>query len=289
MNNACFHWGQVGVTVENSRIGQGSGPAFQFEDYPLKNDTYGSYLSIDKDTTINNWLSGTEAWFVGYGLSTMALDLQQSLSPAIPQVAALRAGLLKQAKEAAGAAAQYSAEGMAEEAAMYQAIADKLNSAVSTLPELAPTSLIRTDNNGTPNDTEDDVKLFNLVCSVKAAGDYVLDEWVATPTTNGDVYGAPGIRLVNETESVSLDDLVYAAAVCSDLAEFFASDAKNKAFFEDSAKQLEDFPPYFCYDKKYETVGEGDNATTNCVNSKFAIQVPLGSFGTGMLVAQLIP
>ena len=238
MNNAVFNWGQVGVTVNNSEIGQGSGPAFQFEDYPLKDDAYGSFLYIDKDTTVNNWLSGTEAWFVGYKLTPVATQLKANLGPAVPLVAQFQ---------------QY------------------LKNVGINIPEIAPTSML------------DSTGMFNFICSVKAANEYTPTAWTGTELASGDAYKTPGIRLVNESETVHPGSCASLATVDSQHFSTFFSflPAEVKAMFSNNAAAFEaslktGFPPYTCYDKR------GTDA-------KFAFLADLGSFGNGMLVAGLMP
>ena len=75
--NAFYAWGQVGVDVKDSYLGQCSGAIFQFDDTPIVyTSPYTSYLNLADDVTLENFVSGSEAWFVAYGLGTAAADLK---------------------------------------------------------------------------------------------------------------------------------------------------------------------------------------------------------------------
>ena len=76
-----YVWGQVGVEVSSSTIGQSSGAAFHFSDTPISADCteYAGYLKISSDTVIKNYVSGTEPWFVAFNVANQVSPLKQAL------------------------------------------------------------------------------------------------------------------------------------------------------------------------------------------------------------------
>ena len=71
--NALFAWGQVQAELYNCEIGQCSGPAIVFSDTDITTDASaagcGSKLTFGAGTTVENYVTGLEAWFQAYGVA----------------------------------------------------------------------------------------------------------------------------------------------------------------------------------------------------------------------------
>ncbi|MDD4354958.1 MAG: InlB B-repeat-containing protein, partial [Candidatus Izemoplasmatales bacterium] len=89
-NTLYLHSG-AGWIVKNSAIGQSGGSAIHLVDtHPAVFDESGNkisdrnpYLELHDSTTINNWVSGEEAWFKAYGMSQVALTLKSGIETGI--------------------------------------------------------------------------------------------------------------------------------------------------------------------------------------------------------------
>ena len=82
--NTFYSWGQTGVNAKNTYIGQSSGAAFHFDDSPiLVTNPNGSYLNLADDVTIENYVTGTEAWFTAFNLNLAAPVLKKGVNEAI--------------------------------------------------------------------------------------------------------------------------------------------------------------------------------------------------------------
>ena len=248
-DNSAFVWGQVGIDLNASYLGQSSGPAMQFSDFPLLNDDYGSYLDISADTKVENWVAGTEAWFMAFNLQTIAPQIGVKMTQAITGVETtamngttplgLRNGLKLQA-------AQYEAAGQT-------AVAEKLRAAAASLPTISPTTLVKQVTVG--GETADQ---FNLICSVQAGDHWTAVEWTGTDTTAGDVCGTPSIKLkTNGGGTITANNLFNVSDLCTALG----MTAQASAFSG------------FVY---------------NCYDEKLVIDTSLGAMGNMMLVAGLI-
>ena len=76
-----YGWGQVGIDVSSSYIGQSSGAAFHISDSPVvKDNEYAGYLRLSEDTVINNFVTGGDAWFVAFGKAPLAVELKMGLN-----------------------------------------------------------------------------------------------------------------------------------------------------------------------------------------------------------------
>ncbi|MDD4184416.1 MAG: InlB B-repeat-containing protein [Candidatus Izemoplasmatales bacterium] len=91
-NTFYLHSGS-GWIIKNSEIGQSGGSAIHMVDFlPAVFDEYYDeisnptpYLELHDSTTINNWISGEEAWFKAYGMSQVALTLKSGIENGISQ------------------------------------------------------------------------------------------------------------------------------------------------------------------------------------------------------------
>lgn len=248
-DNSAFVWGQVGIDLNASYFGQSSGPAMQFSDFPLLSDDYGSYLDISADSKVENWVAGTEAWFMAFNLQTIAPQIGVKMTQAITGIETtavvdgtpqgLRNGLNLQAD-------QYEAAGQT-------AVAAQLRGAAAMLPVITPQTLVKKVPSG-----DSTVDQFNLICSVQAADHWTESEWTGTATTDGDVCKMPSIKLItNGGATLTTDSLCNVSAICTQLG----MTAQANAFSG------------FVY---------------NCYDEKLVIDTSLGSMGNMMLVAGLI-
>ena len=81
-----YAWGQVGIEVNSSYIGQSSGAAFHLSDSPILNtNTNGGYVRLSSDTTINNFVTGSEAWFVAFNKAVLAGKLKMGLNQGLAE------------------------------------------------------------------------------------------------------------------------------------------------------------------------------------------------------------
>ena len=75
-SNAFFAWGQVQTELNNCEIGQCAGPAIVFSDTDISATAYangvGSKLTFGTGTTVKNYVTGNEAWFLSYGVTNTA-------------------------------------------------------------------------------------------------------------------------------------------------------------------------------------------------------------------------
>ena len=76
--NQTYAYRYTKLTVQNSYIGSCGGAAFHFDDiaYPASTTALSSYLSLDKATRIENFISGEETWFVSRGMMPLAMSLK---------------------------------------------------------------------------------------------------------------------------------------------------------------------------------------------------------------------
>ena len=72
-----YAWGQVGVEVDSSYIGQSSGASFHFADTPVHKDYAENtgYLRVSTDTVINNFVTANSAWFNAFQKTPLAAYL----------------------------------------------------------------------------------------------------------------------------------------------------------------------------------------------------------------------
>lgn len=82
--NTLYAFGQVGVNVENSRIGSSSGAAFHFDDQPLHKlsaaQGHAGYLNLSSNSVVENYVTGAEAWFVAYGIDAIVPTLKAGIN-----------------------------------------------------------------------------------------------------------------------------------------------------------------------------------------------------------------
>lgn len=82
--NGCYGHGVDFFDLHKSYIKYSGGAAIHIEDTQIEgdNDNNGCYdpmVLVDKDTVIENWVSGEEAWFKAYGLNALIPTLKASL------------------------------------------------------------------------------------------------------------------------------------------------------------------------------------------------------------------
>ncbi len=79
--NALFAWGQVQAELYNCEFARCSGPAIVFSDTDITKTAYdagyGSKLTFGVGTTVENYVSGTEAWFQAYGVAGQVGKMEQ--------------------------------------------------------------------------------------------------------------------------------------------------------------------------------------------------------------------
>ncbi len=72
-NSTVYLYNLTKLTVRNSKFGQGNAASITVEDRAQASDcTVSVEVDVDKATTFNNWVAGTEAWFVAYGQAPTA-------------------------------------------------------------------------------------------------------------------------------------------------------------------------------------------------------------------------
>ena len=89
--NSLYLYSGSGMLIYNSEIGQSGGAAIHvvdsrpavFDEFGVKISDPNPLLLLDDSTTINNWVSGEEAWFKAYGMSQVALTLKVSIENGI--------------------------------------------------------------------------------------------------------------------------------------------------------------------------------------------------------------
>jgi uncharacterized repeat protein (TIGR02543 family) len=82
--NSVFGWAASLVKITESEFGSSGGAAIHVEDY--RSGSGGAEdvtVDLDDATVINNWVSGQEAWFKAYGMSSMALQIKSSVDSGI--------------------------------------------------------------------------------------------------------------------------------------------------------------------------------------------------------------
>jgi uncharacterized repeat protein (TIGR02543 family) len=77
--NSLYAHGGGGFELSNSVIEQSGGAAIHVVDTTQGSGDYNPSVQINQTTTINNWISGEEAWFKAYGMSSVALQLKSGI------------------------------------------------------------------------------------------------------------------------------------------------------------------------------------------------------------------
>ena len=79
--NSIYLWKGSGVSLSHSNIAGSGGAAIHFDDVLTGTTGYQDPVFIlDQSTEINNWVSGQEAWFKAYGMSSIALALKSDIN-----------------------------------------------------------------------------------------------------------------------------------------------------------------------------------------------------------------
>jgi uncharacterized repeat protein (TIGR02543 family) len=81
--NSIYTHGGNGYIVRDSVIGQSGGSSFHLVDIRPFGAGNTPLLDLDDSNTINNWISGEEAWFKAYGMSQVALTLKSGIEGGI--------------------------------------------------------------------------------------------------------------------------------------------------------------------------------------------------------------
>ncbi|MFA7589404.1 MAG: InlB B-repeat-containing protein, partial [Acholeplasmataceae bacterium] len=83
--NSIYTRGSVGIEIQNSYIGQSGGPAIHVIDTRQGGNEKNPTIVIHNSTEVKNYVSGEEAWFKAYAMSSIALQLksgvQQGIAP----------------------------------------------------------------------------------------------------------------------------------------------------------------------------------------------------------------
>ena len=75
--NSIFGWAASQIEIENTVIGSSGGAAIHVEDNrPGSSGAEDPYVILHPSTTVNNWVSGQEAWFKAYAMTTAALQIK---------------------------------------------------------------------------------------------------------------------------------------------------------------------------------------------------------------------
>lgn len=75
--NSIFGWASSLIEVKNTEIGLSGGAAIHVEDnIPASGGPDDPTVILDDSTTVNNWVSGQEAWFKAYGMTGTALVIK---------------------------------------------------------------------------------------------------------------------------------------------------------------------------------------------------------------------
>lgn len=78
--NSVYMHGGTGITITNSKIGKSGGAAIHIEDaHPEVGEIFDVHVTVDANTTINNWVNGNEAWFNAYAMSTMVAAMKSTI------------------------------------------------------------------------------------------------------------------------------------------------------------------------------------------------------------------
>ncbi|MFA7560648.1 MAG: InlB B-repeat-containing protein [Candidatus Izemoplasmatales bacterium] len=82
--NSVYLWKGSGLKVSNSVIGSSGGAAIHFEDTTPGDSGYDDpILILENNNEINNWISGQEAWFKAYAMSSIALALKSNINNSV--------------------------------------------------------------------------------------------------------------------------------------------------------------------------------------------------------------
>ena len=76
--NGVYSWEGKEIKVYNSYFTQLNGPAVQMSN---EGTTTQPLIVIDKNTVVDNYMTGTESWFSLWGLSELAIQLKSALQP----------------------------------------------------------------------------------------------------------------------------------------------------------------------------------------------------------------
>ncbi len=82
--NSVYLWGGSGISMDYSDIGSSGGAAIHFEDVHSGSTGYDDpILILGNNNVFNNWISGQEAWFKAYAMSSVALALKSNINNAV--------------------------------------------------------------------------------------------------------------------------------------------------------------------------------------------------------------
>ncbi|MGD9910106.1 MAG: InlB B-repeat-containing protein [Candidatus Izemoplasmatales bacterium] len=82
--NSVYLWGGAGLEIDHSSIGSSGGAAIHFEDiHPGTTGYDDPLLVIGEGNEFNNWISGQEAWFKAYAMTSVALALKSNINSGI--------------------------------------------------------------------------------------------------------------------------------------------------------------------------------------------------------------
>ncbi len=80
--NSVYIYGVVKMDIKNSYFGRSSSSIINVDDVPVTDGTrVATEITVDENTTFNNFVTGEEAWFVAYGKAGVATALKGQVEP----------------------------------------------------------------------------------------------------------------------------------------------------------------------------------------------------------------
>ena len=88
--NQTYAYKYTKIDVKNSYVGSCGGAAFHFDDiaHPATTTTMSSVLTIDEATKVENYIMGTETWFVSRGMGDLAMQVKGGVEGGLQQATA---------------------------------------------------------------------------------------------------------------------------------------------------------------------------------------------------------
>lgn len=93
--NSIYVWGCGNVSLADSKLLTSSGAAVHFEDHYDPNYEGINTLVLDNNTVIENYVIGTEAWFVAYGMADLATGIKTQLNTSVNNASGNTLGIIK--------------------------------------------------------------------------------------------------------------------------------------------------------------------------------------------------
>lgn len=93
--NSIYVWGCGNVSLADSKLLTSSGAAVHFDDHYDPNYEGINTLVLDNNTVIENYVIGTEAWFVAYGMADLATGIKTQLNTGVNNASGNTLGIIK--------------------------------------------------------------------------------------------------------------------------------------------------------------------------------------------------